>query len=79
MQFEPKRDTTIDQAVEEYLMVKNATAALSDTSIHNRRYELVRFSAFCQKHKITAPDRIHKNIINSSLLLILQTGSVCNG
>ena len=63
MIFKPTRDIPIDQAVEEYLMVKNATAALSDTSIHNRRYELMRFSGFCGKHKIITPDKIHKNII----------------
>lgn len=63
MKFKPKRDITIDQAIDEYLMVKNATSTLSDSSIYNRRYELTRFSAFCGKHKIDTPDKIHKNIV----------------
>ncbi len=65
--FTPKRNTTIFETIEDYLSEKEAIGSLSDTSVYNRRYELLRFSRFCKKHKIEIPHQIQKNTIISYL------------
>lgn len=63
MYFEPKNDISIDDAITRYFDQKQATNTLSDKSIHNRLYELKRFSKFCHDHHITKPHEIHKNLL----------------
>jgi site-specific recombinase XerD len=65
--FSPSRDITINEAIDEYLDQKKATGALSDSSIHNRKYELIRFDKFCYSHKISKPEDIHKKLVTSYL------------
>lgn len=65
--FSPKREITVNDAVEEYLSEQEAIGALSSSSIRNRRYELKSFSEFCKSHKIEKTADIHKNIVISYL------------
>ncbi len=61
--FEPKKDITIHQAIEEYLSEKEAVGTLSASSIRNRRYELNRFALFCKQHHLEKTADIHKNML----------------
>jgi integrase/recombinase XerC len=61
--FEAKRDTSIFEAIDEYLSEKSAIGALSSSSVKNRRYELIRFAKFCKSNNIDKPPDIHKNLI----------------
>jgi site-specific recombinase XerD len=54
-------------AVEEYLSEKEATGALSQSSIRNRGFELNCFSNFCKSHSVENIEDIHKNLIISYL------------
>ncbi len=65
--FQPKRDISIFEAIEEYLSEKEAIGLLSQKSVHNRRYELNRFEKFCNSHKIEKTCDIHKNALISYL------------
>jgi len=65
--FNPKRNVTIYEAIEEYLDEKEAIGTLSETSIHNRRYELNRFAKFCKSHNLENTADIHKKIVISYL------------
>ncbi len=56
-------DNSIETSIHDYLSEKQATGALSKTSIINRRYELFRFKKFCNGHNIYEARKIHKNIV----------------
>ena len=61
--FKPERSIEIVESINEYLSEKQAIGKLSNTSVVNRRYELIRFSKFCISHKIKYSEKIHKNIV----------------
>ncbi len=65
--FVPERDITILEAINEYFNEKEAIGALSQSSINNRRYELMRFGKFCKSNNIEKPQDIRKNIVISYL------------
>ncbi|QTA89637.1 tyrosine-type recombinase/integrase [Desulfonema magnum] len=65
--FEPKRNITIYEAIEDYINEKEAIGSLSQSSVENRRYELNRFAKFCKSHSLEEPANIHKNMIISYL------------
>lgn len=74
-EFEPDRDISLFDAINEYLNEKESISALSQKSIINRRYELNSFAKFCLKHKIEKPWEIHKNLIVSYLKSLKVTNS----
>jgi integrase/recombinase XerD len=61
--FVPNRVIAIQDAIEEYMLVKSSTGTLSETSIYNRNYELNRFARFCNSHNVVNVIDIHKNLI----------------
>jgi len=66
-EFVPKRDITVLEAINEYFDEKEAIEALSRSSVQNRKYELNRFKAFCDKQDISKPQDIHKNLLRAYL------------
>ena len=67
-EFTPSRNITLQEAVEEYLSEKAALGALSESTVYNRRYELNRFTEFCQDQKIDKARDITKNTVITYLL-----------
>jgi site-specific recombinase XerD len=61
--FKKGRSIEIYTSIDEYLSEMQAIGKLSQTSIINRKYELIRFAKFCISHKIEYAEKIHKNII----------------
>lgn len=53
----------LEKSVQKYLEEKEVLGTLSNSSIKNRRYELLRFIAFCKKNGIDRPTRIDEDII----------------
>ena len=53
----------IGSYIDAYLSERQATGALSKTTVVNRKYELLRFKKFCNDHNIHEAERIHKNIV----------------
>jgi integrase/recombinase XerC len=45
--FIPDRQITIEDAIEEYLLYNKSIGTLSDTSVFNRRFDLLRFMRHC--------------------------------
>jgi len=65
--FTPSRSIAIEKAFEDYLSQKEATGALSQSSVRNRRFELNCFSNFCKSHSVENVEDIHKNLVISYL------------
>lgn len=61
--FKPENSITIYRSLNNYLNEKKAVGVLSESSVKNRRYELLRFEKFCKKHKICYPSDLHKNAL----------------
>lgn len=82
MYIRPHKDMSISEASENYFSEKEASGALSHSSVHNRKYELKRFGDFCLKHHIEKVVDIDKQILiaylksikvsKSSRVLIIQ-------
>lgn len=65
IRFEPARITTIRETIEPYLEHGLSLGLLSKATARARRFELTRFSLFCETKGITVPFKMHKNLLVS--------------
>jgi len=61
--FIPDRQINISDAIEEYLAYSQSIGSLSDTSVANRRHELMRFMRYCQSKNIEWVTDLKKHVI----------------
>jgi len=65
--FIPDRQIDIENAIEEYLLYNKSIGALSDTTIFNRRCELIRFTKYCNERGLIKVIEIDKLVVISYL------------
>ncbi len=63
MDYQPKAQITIENAIKEYFDEKEAIDAFSATTIKNRSWELKRFNNYCKSQNIDYVHDIRKNLI----------------